>query len=60
MWEGDVIFLSHLCGGEVIGVPAFQLNLFLSHLCGGEDLLEVGANGLAFLSHLCGGEGPYY
>ena len=52
----DYLFLSHLCGGEVLYAASQLANDFLSHLCGGEVLPSGVSLQSSFLSHLCGGE----
>ncbi len=52
----EYVFLSHLCGGEVIVLRAVSGDDFLSHLCGGEGGGMSDALIMFFLSHLCGGE----
>ena len=52
----DLLFLSHLCGGEVLQRAVGITGKFLSHLCGGEASKNGHAYILIFLSHLCGGE----
>ena len=51
-----LIFLSRLCGGEVLYQALIYNHRFLSRLCGGEankNKVQVDAG---FLSRLCGGE----
>ena len=50
------MFLSHLCGGEVMKRQDVIETQFLSHLCGGEADTVASVAVAAFLSHLCGGE----
>ncbi|VVH55761.1 hypothetical protein BAZOLSSOX_541 [uncultured Gammaproteobacteria bacterium] len=51
-----LVFLSHLCGGELLEIYYCSSYAFLSHLCGGEYEKRSLPAGLLFLSHLCGGE----
>ncbi|VVH63377.1 hypothetical protein BSPWISOX_1654 [uncultured Gammaproteobacteria bacterium] len=52
----DLMFLSHLCGGEHANIQDDNRYTFLSHLCGGELIRLRIRTVIDFLSHLCGGE----
>ena len=52
----ELVFLSHLCGGEGTSDGVAVACFFLSHLCGGEEGNHLVVVLLSFLSHLCGGE----
>ena len=50
------LFLSRLCGGELLRIFGLVFYRFLSRLCGGERVDILVNFPLGFLSRLCGGE----